>query len=108
LQRHQAALETLQELTITLAHYLRNANMVIGGFSARMLRQVSDSEVQEQLQLIQQASREIEAVIDSLENLREIRTIPYTAAGRARMIDLKQELEARLASSPFSEKAHEP
>lgn len=108
LQRHQAALETLKELTITLAHYIRNANIVIGGFSARILRRVSDSEIQEQLQLIQQASREIEAVIDSLENLREIRTIPYTAAGRDRMIDLKKELEARLASSPFSEKAHEP
>jgi hypothetical protein len=45
------------------------------------------------------SSREIDAVIASLQNLQEIRTIPYTPEGRARMIDLKPELEARLASS---------
>ena len=43
---------------VTLAHHIRNANVVIGGFSSRMIKNLPDPEVQRQLQLIQQASRE--------------------------------------------------
>ena len=74
-QRRQVALETLQELMVTLAHHIRNANLVIGGFSSRMMKNLPEPEVQRQLQLIQRASREIEAVIASLESLSANR--PY-------------------------------
>lgn len=97
-QRRQVALETLQELMVTLAHHIRNANVVIGGFSARMLKNLPDPEVQRQLHLIQQASREIEAVIASLENLSQIDRARYIGEWATKMIDLKQELEARLAA----------
>ena len=43
---------------VTLAHHIRNANVVIGGFISRMIKNLPDPEVQRQLQLIQQASRE--------------------------------------------------
>lgn len=107
-QSRQAALDTLQELMVTLAHYIRNANMVIGGFSARLLKRLSEAELQEQMRRIQQASREIEAVITSLQHLTEINTIPYTAEGRARMIDLKQGLEDHLAALSLVEEDHGP
>jgi signal transduction histidine kinase len=97
-QRRQVALETLRELMVTLAHHIRNANVVIGGFSSRMLKNLPDPEVQRQLQLIQQASREIEAVIASLESLSKIDRARYIGEWETRMIDLKQELEARLAA----------
>ncbi len=96
-QRRQVALETLQELMVTLAHHIRNANVVIGGFSSRMIKNLIDPEVQRQLQLIQQASREIEAVIASLEGLSRIDRTSYVGAWETKMIDLKQELAARLA-----------
>jgi signal transduction histidine kinase len=97
--RRLAALETLQELMVTLAHYIRNANAVIGGFSDHMLRHLPDPKQEEHLRLIHQASREVEAVIDSLQNLTEISATPYTADGSARMIDLKKELDERLAAA---------
>ena len=97
-QRRQVALETLQELMVTLAHHIRNANVVIGGFSSRMIKNLPDPEVQRQLQLIQRASREIEAVIASLESLSQIDRARYIGEWETRMIDLKQELEARLAA----------
>ncbi len=98
-ERRLAALETLRELMVTLAHHIRNSNMVIGGFSNRLGKHIEDPESQAQMQMIQQASREIEAVIASLQNLTEISTVKYSSEGQARMIDLKKELEARLAAS---------
>ena len=97
-QRRQVAMETLQELMVTLAHHIRNANVVIGGFSSRMIKTQSDSEVQRQLQLIQRASREIEAVIASLESISQIDDTKYVNEWETKMIDLKQEVEARVAA----------
>ena len=95
-QRHQVALETLQELMVTLAHHIRNANVVIGGFSSRLIKLAPDPEAQRQLEMIQQASRKIDAVIASLESLTEIKRAQYVGAWETKMIDLKKELEARL------------
>jgi signal transduction histidine kinase len=97
-QRRQVALETLRELMVTLAHHFRNANVVIGGFSSRMMKKLPDPEVQRQLKLIQRASREIEAVIAALESLSQVNHTRYIGEWETRMIDLKQELKARLAA----------
>jgi signal transduction histidine kinase len=102
-QRRLAALETLRELMVTLAHHIRNANVVIGGFSRRLQKRVSDPEMVQHLQMIRQASHEIEAVIASLENLSEIDHTPYTNAWDTRMINLKKELEARLATKAIKD-----
>lgn len=97
--RRLAALETLKELMVTLAHYIRNANMVIGGFSDHLLRHSADPKHEEHLRFIHQASQEIEAVIDSLQNLTEVSDTQYIADGSTRMIDLKKELDERLAAA---------
>jgi len=102
-QKRLAALETLRDLMVTLAHHIRNSNMVIGGFSALLSKHIADPEFQRQLQKIKQASREIEAVIDSLQNLTEISTVKYITEGQARIIDLTKELEARLGTKAIKE-----
>lgn len=102
-QRRLAALETLRELMVTLAHHIRNANVVIGGFSSRLLKSTADAELQEQLRLVMEASRRIEAVVGALESLKEISTTHYSTAGQALMIDLKHELEARLDTKAINE-----
>jgi PAS domain S-box-containing protein len=89
-------LKTLQDTMVTLAHYIRNANTVIGGFAARLLKHTSDDDTKQHLQLVHQASKEIDAVINSLQHLTEVTTARYTKDSRATMIDLKKELEARL------------
>ena len=98
-QRRLTALETLRDLMVTLAHYIRNANMVIGGFSARLRKQIPDPILQDQLSRIQQAAQEIEAVIASLESLDKIDRSSYISSWETRMIDLKQELETRLKAT---------
>jgi signal transduction histidine kinase len=105
-QQRLVALETLRQLMVTLAHYIRNSNLVIGGFSAHLLKDLSEVDSAQKLQMIQQASREIEAVINALQNLTEISTVEYTTKGQARMIDLEKELEAHL-SRKATEERHE-
>lgn len=107
-QKRQAALETLRELMVTLAHHIRNANLVIGGYSARLQKGLPDPHWSRPLEMIHQASHEIDAVIKSLENLAEVSAVPYIDGSQARMIDLKQELETRLAASRLPEKPHDP
>jgi signal transduction histidine kinase len=106
-QQRLVALETLKDLMVTLAHYIRNSNMVIGGFSSHLLKHSADVDFAHKLQMIQQASREIEAVVNSLQNLTEISTVQYATEGQARMIDLKKELEAHLSGNAPTEQ-HEP
>lgn len=95
-QRRQAALETLRELMVTLAHYIRNANQVIGGFSAHLQKHIDQPELLRQLRLVHQASHEIDQVVNSLESLTEINQSRYIGPWETRMIDLKQDLESRL------------
>jgi signal transduction histidine kinase len=107
-QRRLAALDTLRDLMVTLAHHIRNSNLVIGGFSSHLLKHLEDPEFRRQLTMVQKASQEIEAVIESLENLTRISTVDYTTNGQAKMIDLKTELEALLgARKAPKEEPHE-
>lgn len=102
-QRRQAALNTMRELMVTLAHHIRNANMVIGGFSKRLQKHTSDLELSRQLELIHRASHDIDNVIVSLENLSQIDHVQYIDGWRTKMIDLKKELEARLDTKAIKE-----
>ena len=97
--RRLTALDTLQELMVTLAHYIRNANMVIGGFSNKLANHLADSQEKQQAEFVRQASQKIDLVINSLENLTEISVTQYITSGTARMIDLKQELNQKLGAA---------
>ena len=48
-QKRQAALETLQQLMVTLPHHFRNANVVIGGFGSRLQKSLKETAEQERL-----------------------------------------------------------
>ncbi|MDO9532386.1 MAG: hypothetical protein Q7O12_09665 [Deltaproteobacteria bacterium] len=102
-QRRQAALNTVRELMVTLAHHIRNANLVIGGFSQHLQKHITDPELRHQLELIHRASHEIDEVIVSLENVSKIDHAQYIDGWRTQMIDLKKELEARLKAEAVKE-----
>jgi signal transduction histidine kinase len=102
-QRRQAALNTVRELMVTLAHHIRNANLVIGGFSQHLQKHIADPELRRQLELIHRASHEIDAVILALENVSQINQAQYIDGWATQMIDLKKELEARLNAEAVKE-----
>ncbi len=80
-EKRLAALQAVKELMVTLAHYIRNSNLVIGGFSRRLAQQSTDPRQKEHLQFIHQASKEIEAVIESLQELTDVSVTQYSSDG---------------------------
>ena len=82
---------------VTLSHYLLNANTVIGGM-ARRSRQ-NEANVQASLDIIEEETKKIDAVIRSLKEITEIRTADYTTTGKDLMIDIAKNIEEHLKKS---------
>jgi signal transduction histidine kinase len=102
-ERRQATLDAVREFMVTLAHHIRNANLVIGGFSKHMQRHISDPELIRQAEMIHRASHEIDEVILALENVSQLDHTQYIDGWRTKMIDLKKALEAHLDTEAIKE-----
>ena len=96
-EKKKAALETLQQLMVTLSHYLLNANMVIGGMVRHCKRTMSNEDILYSLEVIAEQAKKIDAVMSALKKITEIKTVKYTAEGHALMIDISKEIEELLS-----------
>lgn len=94
--RREAALETLQQLMVTLSHYLLNIAVIVGGQAQRSLREDPEGRHRDAWVAIREKARELEAVVSSLRALTEIRMELYCEGGEARMIDIRRELGERM------------
>jgi signal transduction histidine kinase len=103
-EKSKIGLETLNELMVTLSHYLLNANMVIGGKVRRCRKVMSSEDILPHLKVIEDQARRIDAVIGSLRELTEIRTTLYSTGGQTKMIDITKEIEAHLRQMNKSHK----
>ena len=95
-ENSKIALETLNQLMVTLSHYLLNANMVIGGKARRCQKKGSTSDILPDLKVIEDHAKKIDAVMKALREITEVKTDLYSTGGTAKMIDITQEIEARL------------
>jgi signal transduction histidine kinase len=92
-ERRKVAAETLHQLTVTLSHYLLNANTIIGGMARHMKRIEPGSEVARSLSVVEDQAKRIEAVLRILSKITEIKTCAYMAQGETRIIDIADEVE---------------
>jgi hypothetical protein len=107
-ENSKIALDTLNQLMVTLSHYLLNANMVIGGKARRCQKKGSTSDIIPDLKVIEDHAKKIDAVIRALREITEVKTALYSTGGTSKMIDITQEIEARLQQmKKAQEKAHE-
>ncbi|MBI4495821.1 MAG: hypothetical protein HY697_02695 [Deltaproteobacteria bacterium] len=107
-RRRKVALETLHELMVTLSHYLLNANAVIGGMAKRTKRVELNSEVIDSLSVIEVQARKIDAVIQALQKITELKTCTYTSQGETLMFDIVKEIEGELEKAGEGEKELRP
>jgi len=91
------ALETLHQLMVTLSHYLLNANTIIGGMVRRAEKADSGEKRFTALQAIKEQAKRTELVIEALKRVAEIKTSDYTFESHILMIDVKKEIESKLA-----------
>lgn len=94
----KTAVETLQRIMITLSHYLLNANTVIGGNARRRKKYTAAEDFVVLLDVIDEESRKIEAVVNALRRITDLKTADYTAEGQGLMIDIAKELDELIAS----------
>lgn len=96
IEKRLLAVETLQQLMVTLAHHLLNAVQGIGGFASAILRKEHDEEKKRSLERIRQESARIEAVVKTLQSLESVTTERYTANSETLMIDITKELQNKI------------
>jgi signal transduction histidine kinase len=98
-RRREIALETLHELMVTLSHYLLNANAVIGGMARRTKRSELSTEGTDSLSVIEAQARKIDAVIQALQKITELKTCAYAVHGETLMIDIVKDIEEELGKA---------
>jgi hypothetical protein len=95
-EKSKIALETLEQLMVTLSHYLLNANMVIGNKARRCQKKASQNDVLSDLSIIEEQAHKIDAVMKSLREVTEVKTTLYSTGGTTRMIDIAREIEMQI------------
>ncbi len=95
-EKSKIALETLEQLMVTLSHYLLNANMVIGSKARRCQKKASQKDILSDLSIIEEEAHKIDAVMKSLREVTEVKTTLYSTGGTTRMIDIAREIETRI------------
>ena len=97
IERRKATQETLEDLTMTVAHYVRNANSVVGGYARRLLdtKECSDS-FRSKIELIRNASDRIEAVVASIQELTPDSRSEEVGKSHIRMLDLNTALKRKI------------
>lgn len=96
-EKRQTVQQTLQELTLTVAHYIRNANAQIGGFARRLAKDEQLSETNRaEIAVVVEASAKIDAVVDALCSLKDIDATEEIGSTHLRMLDIKRVIGARI------------
>lgn len=95
-EKKEVALQTLKDVMVTLSHHLLNANMIIGGKVRHCRRTVSNKDITDSLEVIEEQGHRIDAVIKALRQVSEVKTTDYTTSGTVKMIDIADEIEAQL------------
>jgi predicted histidine transporter YuiF (NhaC family) len=70
-EKKQIALETMENLMVTLSHHLLNANTIIGGTVRHCIRLEPKQDILASLAVIEEQGRKIDAVIRVLGKIRK-------------------------------------
>ncbi len=95
-EKEKAALHTLEQVMVTLAHHLLNANMIIGGKVRHCRKVSSDPDILASLEVIEEQGRKIDTVIATLRKTTEIKVALYTSDGSVKMLDIAHDLEEQM------------
>jgi hypothetical protein len=94
--KNKIAIQTLKEVTVTIAHHLLNANTIIGGKVRQCGRLTSDQKILKVLSEMEEQGRKIDATVRSLREVTEVKTVNYTTSGEVKMMDIDDQIRERL------------
>lgn len=92
--------QTLQEVTLTVAHHVRNANAQVGGFGRRLWKSKDLDDPQRlELEKMIQASDRIESVVAALCLLQDIDEKEDVGSTNLKMLDLKRVISEKASEA---------
>ncbi|HEX9859659.1 MAG TPA: hypothetical protein VGB23_00535 [Nitrospirota bacterium] len=95
-QLRACATDTIEQLMVTLSHYLLNSATIIAGYAARAGRKTDDGAAKAELEVIRRQAERVEAVVKSLQSVQEVVSESYTKDSETRILDITEELKKRL------------
>ena len=87
-EKNKVALETINNLMVTLSHYLLNSNTIIGGAVRRCKHLETKQDMLASLAMIEEQGRKIDKAVRALGKITEIKTADYASDGQIQMIDI--------------------
>jgi signal transduction histidine kinase len=95
-QLRACATDTIEQLMVTLSHYLLNSATIIAGYAARAGRKTDDGAVKAELEVIRRQAERVEAVVKSLQSVQEVVSESYTKDSETRILDITEEMKKRM------------
>ncbi|MFA4844633.1 MAG: histidine kinase dimerization/phospho-acceptor domain-containing protein [Candidatus Margulisiibacteriota bacterium] len=95
IERKMVAYNTLKQLAVTVAHYIRNANAAIS-LQAELCRGTTDPALHKSVEMIKHQSDKIETVVNSLLSISDIKLQKYTGSEEEAIFDLRLLLENKI------------
>ena len=108
MEKNSLAVETVRQLTVTLAHHLLNAAAGVRLAASWAIRKEQDEEIRRRLEAIREEARRIEAVVATLKTLDTVATERYIKGSITMMIDIRKELMERLERSESEQRPDRP
>ena len=99
-RHHEAARQLIEEITLTVTHYVRNANSAVGGYTRLAMKSCKDETVSKRLCVVIESSNQIDAVMAALQTIDETIEREEIGTTRLRMMNIREQINQYLKSKP--------
>lgn len=99
-QHHDNARQLIEEIVLTVTHYVRNANSAVGGYSRLAMKSSKDEAVSKRLRVVIESSTQIDAVMAALQGIDEKIEREEIGTTHLRMMNIRDQINAYLKAKP--------
>ncbi len=99
-KHHEAAKQLIEEITLTVTHYVRNANSAVGGYTRLAMKSCTDETVSKRLGVVIESSNQIDAVMSAMQTIDEKVEREEIGTTHLRMMNIREQINQYLKSKP--------
>lgn len=99
-EHHEAVRQLIEEIVLTVTHYVRNANSAVGGFTRLAMKSSSDETVRNRLRVVIESSTQIDAVMAALQTIDEKDEREEIGTTHLRILNIRNKISDYLKARP--------
>jgi len=99
-QHHEAVRQLIEDIVLTVSHYVRNANSAVGGYTRLAMKSSKDENVSKRLQVVIESSTQIDAVMAALQSIDEKSEREEVGTTHLRMMKIQDQINSYLKTRP--------